>query len=243
MRICSTRMTEVTAAIAGTGSSPQRDRHWRAGSSIGSNGSEDVTRPTASHTAQADRSHADAHHVIAYGCRIGSERRFRRWAALGLSRVMRPEDLSALAEETSPLAEAWDEIIAAMRERPDCEAVVLGEEDVEIADPGFAAAAMRCLREPRAGMVTACDGAVVVLARSALPHVRLDDGSAASAAELGQRATAQLRAHGLGTQELGVACNRPGAPRAPRPAPATGATLCTICGEPLPVAAAGDGHA
>jgi hypothetical protein len=38
MRICSTRMTEVTAAIAGTGSSPQRERHWRAASSIGSNG-------------------------------------------------------------------------------------------------------------------------------------------------------------------------------------------------------------
>jgi len=27
MRICSTRITDVTAAIAGTGSSPQRDRH------------------------------------------------------------------------------------------------------------------------------------------------------------------------------------------------------------------------
>jgi hypothetical protein len=67
----------------------------------------------------------NADQVIAYGCRIGSERRFRRWAGLGFSRVTHPEDLSALAEETSTLAEAWDEIIAAMRERPDCEAVVL----------------------------------------------------------------------------------------------------------------------
>jgi SAM-dependent methyltransferase len=181
--------------------------------------------------------------VIAYGCRIGSEHRFRRWAGLGFSRVMHPEDLSALAEETGTLAEAWDEIIAAMRERPDCEAVVLVEEDVEIADPGFAAAAMRGLREPGTGMVTSCDGAVVVLAREALPYVRLDDGSAASAAELARRATAQLRAHGMGTQELGIACNRPGAAHPPRPAPATGVGLCTICGEPLPVPGAGDGHA
>jgi len=36
-------MIDVTAAIDGTGSSPQRERHWRAASSIGSNGREEDT--------------------------------------------------------------------------------------------------------------------------------------------------------------------------------------------------------
>jgi len=190
--------------------------------------------------------HADAGRVIAYGCRITSERRFRRWAGLGFARVMHPEDLSALAEETSTLAEAWDEIVAAMRERPECEAVVLVEEDVEIAEPGFAAVVMRGLREPGTGLVTACDGAVLVLAREALPHVRLDDGSPASAAELARRASAQIGAHGLRTRELVISCHRPGTSRQRRPAApslAAGGRPCIVCGEPLPLPAAGEAHA
>ena len=72
--------------------------------------------------------------MIVYGCMVTDEDRFRRWAGIGIGRAMQPGDMTALSDSAS-LPAAYDEIVQAVRGRPDCEAVVLVEQDVEIAEP------------------------------------------------------------------------------------------------------------
>jgi 2-polyprenyl-3-methyl-5-hydroxy-6-metoxy-1,4-benzoquinol methylase len=171
--------------------------------------------------------------MIVYGCMVSDEERFRRWAGMGMSRVMQPGDMSALSD-AAPLAAAYDEIVAAMRGRPDCEAVVLVEQDVEITEPHFAACVARRLREPRTEVLIVGDGAIVALGPAALGYASFTEAGT-SAADLATAVAVQAREHGHDVVRDGLAFRRPGNESAPAPRAASGAGRCPICGEPLPL--------
>lgn len=176
--------------------------------------------------------------MIVYGCRVSDPSRYVRFAGLGIQRVAHPEDLSAIADDERPLAGTYAQIVAAMRDRPDCEALVLVEEDVEITDPGFAARVMRRLREDGTELVTTADGGVIVLSPWALEHVDFATDPDASAAALATRAAEAVRRAGraAGVEDLPVV-RAGGAPAAG--APRGAGDGCALCGEPLPIPTGG----
>jgi SAM-dependent methyltransferase len=75
--------------------------------------------------------------VIAYAACIGSPDKFRTVCLPGLQRVVQPDDLVIEAEHERSIFAAYNEVLDAVRERDDLEALVLLHEDTEVADPGF----------------------------------------------------------------------------------------------------------
>jgi 2-polyprenyl-3-methyl-5-hydroxy-6-metoxy-1,4-benzoquinol methylase len=76
--------------------------------------------------------------VIAYAACIGDPDKFRRICLPGVQRVAKPEDVLIEAEHEHSIFAAYNEVLDAVREIDDLEAVVLLHEDTEITDPDFA---------------------------------------------------------------------------------------------------------
>jgi SAM-dependent methyltransferase len=75
--------------------------------------------------------------VIAYAACIGSPDKFRTVCLPGLQRVVQPDDLVIEAEHERSIFAAYNEVLDAVRDRDDLEALVLLHEDTEVTDPGF----------------------------------------------------------------------------------------------------------
>jgi 2-polyprenyl-3-methyl-5-hydroxy-6-metoxy-1,4-benzoquinol methylase len=75
--------------------------------------------------------------VIAYAACVGSPEKFQKICLPGLQRVVQPDDLVIKTEHERSIFAAYNEVLDAVRDRDDLEALVLLHEDTEVTDPGF----------------------------------------------------------------------------------------------------------
>jgi 2-polyprenyl-3-methyl-5-hydroxy-6-metoxy-1,4-benzoquinol methylase len=75
--------------------------------------------------------------VIAYAACVGSPEKFQKICLPGLQRVAQPDDLVIEAEHERSIFAAYNEVLDAVRDRDDLEALVLLHEDTEVTDPSF----------------------------------------------------------------------------------------------------------
>jgi 2-polyprenyl-3-methyl-5-hydroxy-6-metoxy-1,4-benzoquinol methylase len=75
--------------------------------------------------------------VIAYAACVGSPEKFENICLPGLQRVVQPDDLVIEAEHARSIFAAYNEVLDAVRDRDDLEALVLLHEDTEVTGPGF----------------------------------------------------------------------------------------------------------
>jgi 2-polyprenyl-3-methyl-5-hydroxy-6-metoxy-1,4-benzoquinol methylase len=93
--------------------------------------------------------------VIAYAACVGDPEKFRTICMPGLRRVARPEDLVIEAEHERSIFAAYNEVLDAVRDRDDLEALVLLHEDTEVTDPRFAELLVGQLADPEIAIVGA----------------------------------------------------------------------------------------
>ena len=75
--------------------------------------------------------------MIAYGICVGSQEKYEKFAAFGLSRHAEPDCPVATSTGNTSILEAYNEILDAFADLEDLEALVLLHEDLEIRDPAF----------------------------------------------------------------------------------------------------------
>lgn len=93
--------------------------------------------------------------MIAYAACIGDPEKFRSICLPGLQRVTGPDDLVIEAEHPQSIFAAYNEVLDAVRERDDLEALVLLHEDTEVTDPEFVELLRERLAEPDVAVVGA----------------------------------------------------------------------------------------
>jgi 2-polyprenyl-3-methyl-5-hydroxy-6-metoxy-1,4-benzoquinol methylase len=93
--------------------------------------------------------------VIAYAVCIGSPEKYETICLPGLQRVVRPDDLVIEAEHERSIFSAYNEVLDAVRERDDVEALVLLHEDTEVTDPRFREIVLDQLAQPEIAIVGA----------------------------------------------------------------------------------------
>ena len=86
--------------------------------------------------------------MIAFACCVGSEEKFRRFAAPGLRAAAEPDSLIAETTTTTSIFEAYNEVLDALAGDESLEALVLLHEDTEIVDPAFCAKLRRVFEDP-----------------------------------------------------------------------------------------------
>jgi SAM-dependent methyltransferase len=91
--------------------------------------------------------------VIAYAACIGDPEKFQNICLPGLKRVAGPDDLLIEAEHPHSIFAAYNEVLDAVRDRDDLEALVLLHEDTEVADPQFGDLIRRHVAEPDVAVV------------------------------------------------------------------------------------------
>src|SRR4051794_27373776 len=98
---------------------------------------------------------ADQRGVIAYAACIGDPEKFRSICLPGLQRVTGPDDLVIEAEHSESIFAAYNEVLDAVGDRDDLEALVLLHEDTEVTDPGLGDVLRAHLADPDVGVVGA----------------------------------------------------------------------------------------
>jgi 2-polyprenyl-3-methyl-5-hydroxy-6-metoxy-1,4-benzoquinol methylase len=93
--------------------------------------------------------------MIAYAACVGDPEKFRGICLPGLSRVAAPDDLLIEAEHERSIFAAYNEVLDAVCERDDLEALVLLHEDTEVTDPMFADLVRRHVADPEVAVVGA----------------------------------------------------------------------------------------
>jgi SAM-dependent methyltransferase len=93
--------------------------------------------------------------VIAYATCVADPEKYETICLPGLRRVARPEDLLIEAEHDSSIFAAYNEVLDAVRERDDLEALVLLHEDTEVIDADFRERLHSHLAEPDVAVVGA----------------------------------------------------------------------------------------
>jgi 2-polyprenyl-3-methyl-5-hydroxy-6-metoxy-1,4-benzoquinol methylase len=91
--------------------------------------------------------------VIAYAVCIGSPEKYNTICLPGLQRVVRPDDLVIEAEDERSIFSAYNEVLDAVRDRDDLEALVLLHEDTEVTDPRFREVLLDQLADPEIAIV------------------------------------------------------------------------------------------
>jgi 2-polyprenyl-3-methyl-5-hydroxy-6-metoxy-1,4-benzoquinol methylase len=91
--------------------------------------------------------------MIAYAACVGDPEKFRRICLPGLRRVVGPNDLLIEAEHERSIFAAYNEVLDAVRDRDDLEALVLLHEDTEVTDPLFPDLVRRHVAEPDVAIV------------------------------------------------------------------------------------------
>lgn len=101
---------------------------------------------------------ADDRGVIAFAACVADAEKFRTIAAPGLRTATEPDSVVAEAETTTSIFEAYNEILDAVRDRDDLEALVLLHEDTEILDPGFCTKVREVLADESVAVVGVVGG-------------------------------------------------------------------------------------
>ncbi|MCB0882560.1 MAG: hypothetical protein KDC33_10165 [Thermoleophilia bacterium] len=96
--------------------------------------------------------------MIAYAACIADRGKFDRICLPGLQRVMAPDDRVIETSSNRSIFEAYNEVLDAVRDWADLEALVLLHEDTEITDAAFADIVRRELADPDVGIVGAVGG-------------------------------------------------------------------------------------
>jgi hypothetical protein len=91
--------------------------------------------------------------MIAFAACIGSDEKFRTLAQPGLRMACEADSLVAEVTTDSSIFTAYNEVLEALAERDDLEALVLMHEDVEIVDSDFCGKLRRRLAEPDVAVV------------------------------------------------------------------------------------------
>jgi GT2 family glycosyltransferase len=91
--------------------------------------------------------------VIAFGCSVAQEHRWRAWALGGIQRASEPGSLVIDERGEGSLPARCNRILARAGERDDLEALVLLHEDAEITDEGFAAKVRERVRDETIAVV------------------------------------------------------------------------------------------
>jgi 2-polyprenyl-3-methyl-5-hydroxy-6-metoxy-1,4-benzoquinol methylase len=91
--------------------------------------------------------------VIAYAACVGSPEKFQNICLPGLRRVVQPDDLVIEAEHDRSIFAAYNEVLDAVRDRDDLDALVLLHEDTEVTDPRFRAILLNQLADPEIAIV------------------------------------------------------------------------------------------
>ena len=100
--------------------------------------------------------------MIAFACCIGSDEKYRRFAAPGLKAVAEPDSLIAETTTTSSIFAAYNEVLDALAAEESLEALVLLHEDTEIVDPAFCSKLRRTFASDPAVAVVGVVGALGV---------------------------------------------------------------------------------
>lgn len=93
--------------------------------------------------------------MIAFAACVGSEEKFRRCALPGLRLAAEPDSLVIEATTDDSIFKGYNEVLDALADRDDLEALVLLHEDVEITDPHFCASVRAALAPPDVGVAGA----------------------------------------------------------------------------------------
>lgn len=91
--------------------------------------------------------------MIAYGCVIADEQRYRACAHAGIERTREPSAPVYEAREADSIFSAYNEMLAQARRDPAIEALVLLHEDLTIRDPRFEAKVRRTLADPAVAII------------------------------------------------------------------------------------------
>ena len=91
--------------------------------------------------------------MIAFASVIGSEEKFRSFAAPGIGRVREPGAIVAEYTDAASMCTAYNEVLDAVAERDDLEALVLVHDDTEILDPDFCAKVRRRMADEDVAVV------------------------------------------------------------------------------------------
>jgi 2-polyprenyl-3-methyl-5-hydroxy-6-metoxy-1,4-benzoquinol methylase len=86
--------------------------------------------------------------VIAFAACVADEEKYARCAVPGLSLVAEDDSLVMQAGDEASIFTAYNEVLDAVREREDLEALVLLHEDTEILDPEFCAKVRALMADP-----------------------------------------------------------------------------------------------
>jgi hypothetical protein len=86
--------------------------------------------------------------MIAFASCVGSTDKFRRYALEGLRLAGEPDSLIVEATTEESIFTAYNEILEALADRADLEALVLLHEDTEIVDAGFCTKVRAALADP-----------------------------------------------------------------------------------------------
>lgn len=96
--------------------------------------------------------------VIAFAACVADAEKFATIAAPGLRNATEPGSVLIEAETTSSIFEAYNEVLDAVGDRDDLEALVLLHEDTEILDPGFCAKVREVLADDSVGLIGVVGG-------------------------------------------------------------------------------------
>lgn len=97
--------------------------------------------------------------MIIFGTCVGEPDRYRQIALPHLRRIAAADDLVVSAPGDHGIAHVYNDFIDQARAQPDCEALVLLHEDVEIIDTNFSARVRRVLSDPTVGVAGAVGAA------------------------------------------------------------------------------------
>jgi 2-polyprenyl-3-methyl-5-hydroxy-6-metoxy-1,4-benzoquinol methylase len=91
--------------------------------------------------------------MLAFASVIGSQEKFRRFAAPGIGRVSEPDAVVAEYTDATSMCTAYNEVLDAFAARDDLEALVLLHDDTEILDPEFCAKVRRRMADEDVAVV------------------------------------------------------------------------------------------
>jgi hypothetical protein len=93
--------------------------------------------------------------MIAFAVCVGSEEKYRRYAAPGIRLACEPDSIVAEVTTTESIFSAYNEVLEALAPRQDLEALVLLHEDTEIVDTAFCEKLRARLAQPGVAVVGA----------------------------------------------------------------------------------------
>jgi GT2 family glycosyltransferase len=97
--------------------------------------------------------------LLVFGTCIGYQDRYASIALPSIRRVAAPDDVILTRTGQRGIAEAYNEFIEEARGRPECAALVLMHEDVEIVDDDFRTKVLQAVQEPKVGVAGVIGGA------------------------------------------------------------------------------------